>query len=122
MIPNDNEETPVVAQSKAASSSRIVLNRIISPMVNTELNNTKKVPGKMESWHSRSVLMLHLAQGKSQKKSVNSISQFKRPETRHSPHKADKGVSHVQTQQLLPGLSRPSIPKVKKRLVVKEMK
>lgn len=127
VIPNDNEETPVVAQPKATSSSRIVPNRSISPMVNTELNNAKKVPAKTESWHSRSALMLRLAQGKSQKKSVQSISQFKRPETQHSPHKADKGVSepvcsHVQTQQLLPGLSRPSIPKVKKRLVVKEMK
>ena len=119
-IPNDDEETPVVTQPKAASSSRIVPERSISPMV-----NTKKVPAKPESWHSRSALMLRLAQGKSQKKSLKSISQFKRPETPHSSHKADKDVSEPvssQTQQLLPGLSRPTIPKVKKRLVVKEMK
>lgn len=65
--------------------------------------------------------MLRLAQGKS----LKSISQFKRPKTLHSSHKADKDVSQPvssQTQQLLPGPSRPTIPKIKKRLVVKEMK
>ena len=130
MIPNDNEETPVVDQPKAASSSRIEPNRSSSPVVNKELNNTKNVPAKTEAWHSRSALMLRLAQaGKSQRKSVRSTSQFKRPEIPHTLYKADKDVdvaepisSHVQTQQLLPSLSRPTMPKVKKQLVVKEKK
>ncbi|XP_068735448.1 uncharacterized protein [Montipora capricornis] len=122
VIPNDNEETPVVDQAKAASSSRIEPNRSSSPVVNKELNNTKNVPGKTEAWHSRSALMLRLAQaGKSQRKSLRSTSQFKRPEIPHTSHKADKDIaepvsSHVQTQQLLPSLSRPT------KLVVKERK
>ena len=128
VIPNDNEETPVVDQPKVASLYRIEPNRSSSPVVNKELNNTKKVPAKTEAWHSRSALILRLAQaGKSQRKSVRSTSQFKRPEIPHTPHKVDKDVaesvsSHVQTQQLLPGLSRPTMPKVKKQLVVKERK
>ena len=78
MIPNDNEETPVVAQRKVASSFPIEPNRSSSPMVNMELNNTKNVAAKTEAWHSRSALMLHLAQArKSQRKSVRSTSQFK---------------------------------------------
>ena len=115
VIPNDHEETPVVAQPKAASSSRIVPNQSISQVVHSELKNTKNVPAKTESWQSRSTLMLRLAQGKSQKKLMKSTCQFKRPKTQHIPHKADKDVSvpvssHVQTQQLLPCPSRPKIP------------
>ena len=61
VIPNYREETPVVAQPKAASSSRIVPNQSISQVVHSELKNTKNVPAKTESWHSRSALMLRLA-------------------------------------------------------------
>ena len=121
MIPNDHEEIPVVAQPKA-----IVPNRSISQVVHSELKNTKNVPAKTKSWHSRSALMLRLAQANSQTKSAKSTS-VKRPKTSHIPHKADKDVSepvssHVRTQQLLPCPSRLTIPKVKKQLVVKERK
>ena len=121
VIPNDHEEIPVVAQPKA-----IVLNRSISQVVHSELKNTKNVPAKTKSWHSRSALMLRLAQAKSQTKSAKSTS-VKRPKTSHIPHKADKDVSepvssHIRTQQLLPCPSRLTIPKVKKQLVVKERK
>ena len=128
MTPNDHEETPVVTQLTAVSSSQIVPNRSISKEVHSKLKDTKNVPAKTEPWHSRSTLMLRLAKGNSQTKSMKSTtSHFKQPKTPHLPHKADKDVSepvssHVQTQRLLPCMSRLTIPKVKKQLVVREIK
>lgn len=123
VILNDHEETPG-AQLKEPTSSSQNMNRIILP-ASDPIKNSQKSPVKTHSWHSRSALMLRLAQGKSQRKTdvkSTSFTTSEQPETTRNQISRPFSQTHHQAQQRLPGPSKPMQTAKKQLVVVKERK